>query len=345
MADTTRQKLQEVLLIRPILIVLLVVYHAFIIYAGGWSQPDGFVPHEGYAWIARFSYSFMLEMFVFISGYVWAYQRLELNRQISFGKLVQQKSKRLLLPSVVFSIVYLLCFEIEGLTTPPRILYDVLSGVGHMWFLPMLFWCFCGAYVITRLKCKEGYKILGLLGLAIISFLPLPLRIGSAMYYLLFFYLGYLVRKYYSNLIQVSGKKILGAWILFVVLFVGLSHLRIYVRDLADLSTLVYKVLYISIGKLCQITYATSGIIALWLTVGLLAKIKYIPYWVEWLGNYCFGVYLFQQFILMGLYYHTDLPVLVGSVWLPWIGVVIALGGSVLLSWLFRLTKVGKNLI
>ena len=209
----------------------------------------------------------------------------------------------------------------------------------------MLFWCFCGAYVITRLKCKEGYKILGLLGLAIISFLPLPLRIGSAMYYLLFFYLGYLVRKYYSNLIQVSGKKILGAWILFVVLFVGLSHLRIYVRDLADLSTLVYKVLYISIGKLCQITYATSGIIALWLTVGLLAKIKYIPYWVEWLGNYCFGVYLFQQFILMGLYYHTDLPVLVGSVWLPWIGVVIALGGSVLLSWLFRLTKVGKNLI
>lgn len=120
MADTTRQKLQEVLLIRPILIVLLVVYHAFIIYAGGWSQPDGFVPHEGYAWIARFSYSFMLEMFVFISGYVWAYQRLELNRQISFGKLVQQKSKRLLLPSVVFSIVYLLCFEIEGLTTPPE---------------------------------------------------------------------------------------------------------------------------------------------------------------------------------------------------------------------------------
>ena len=149
MASTTQPKLQEVLLTRPILIVFLVVYHAFIVYAGGWTQPAGFVPHEGYAWIARLSYSFMLEMFVFISGYVWAYQLLDLNRRTSFAGLVQQKSKRLLLPSIVFSLAYLLCFS-RDLISSPRLLYDLLSGVGHMWFLPMLFWCFCGAYVMTR---------------------------------------------------------------------------------------------------------------------------------------------------------------------------------------------------
>jgi hypothetical protein len=84
----------------------------------------------------------------------------------------------------------------------------------------MLFWCFCGAYVITRLKFKEGYKILGLLGLAIISFLPLPLRLGPAMYYLFFFYLGYVVRKYHGHQININGKKIAGAWGLFLVLFI-----------------------------------------------------------------------------------------------------------------------------
>lgn len=344
MADTARQKLQEVLLIRPILIVLLVVYHAFIIYAGGWYQPDGFMPHDGYAWIARLSYSFMLEMFVFVSGYVWAYQQLDLNRSSSFGKLVQQKSKRLLLPSIVFSIAYLLCFSSDTLS-PPRILYDVVSGVGHMWFLPMLFWCFCGAYVITRLKCKEVYKILGLLGLAMLSFLPLPLRIGSAMYYLLFFYLGYVVRKYPCCQLRASEKKIAGAWLLFLVLFIGLSQLRSCIEDLADISGLVCKVFYISIGKLCQILYAAGGVIAMWLTASLWAKRERPPQWIEKLGNYCFGVYLFQQFILMGLYYHTDLPVVLGSVWLPWFGTVAALGGSLLFSWLFRLTNIGRKLI
>ncbi len=36
------KNIAEVSFIRPILIVLLVVYHAFIIYRGGWTQPSGF---------------------------------------------------------------------------------------------------------------------------------------------------------------------------------------------------------------------------------------------------------------------------------------------------------------
>ena len=33
----------EVAFIRPILILFLVVYHAFLIYGGGWAQPVGYV--------------------------------------------------------------------------------------------------------------------------------------------------------------------------------------------------------------------------------------------------------------------------------------------------------------
>ena len=63
-----RDVLYEVAFIRPILIVLLVVYHAFIIYRGGWEPPVGFKNVVVYKWIAEVSYSFMLETFVFISG-------------------------------------------------------------------------------------------------------------------------------------------------------------------------------------------------------------------------------------------------------------------------------------
>ena len=58
---------------RPFLIVLLVVYHALIIYGGGWSQPVGYIDVPLYRNIAGWAYSFMLESFTFISGYVWFY--------------------------------------------------------------------------------------------------------------------------------------------------------------------------------------------------------------------------------------------------------------------------------
>lgn len=44
--------LDEVSFIRPILILLLVFYHAFIIYDNGWHEPNGFCASEIYKWVA-----------------------------------------------------------------------------------------------------------------------------------------------------------------------------------------------------------------------------------------------------------------------------------------------------
>ena len=70
-----------------------------------------------------------------------------------------------------------------------------------------------------------------------------------------------------------------------------------------------------------------------------------IPQWLIKLGGLCFGVYLLQQFILMGLYYYTELPVILGCYWLPWVGFLIALIGSLVFAWLLVKTKVGRFLI
>lgn len=63
------------------------------------------------------------------------------------------------------------------------------------------------------------------------------------------------------------------------------------------------------------------------------------------LNTYCFGIYLFQQFILIALYYYTETPSLIGPYVLPWVGFIMALSVSILLSYYFRLTKIGKALI
>lgn len=70
-----------------------------------------------------------------------------------------------------------------------------------------------------------------------------------------------------------------------------------------------------------------------------------MPSWMEKTAALSFGVYLFQQFILMGLYYHTVLPSLIGCYWLPWVGFVVALPGSLLIAYLFRKVRVGRLLI
>lgn len=349
MASTTHPKLQEVLLIRPILIVLLVVYHAFIIYTGGgWQPPTGCVPNEAYAWIARISYSLMLEMFVFISGYVWGYQWIELQRVGSFLEVVAQKVKRLLAPSIVFSVVYLLLLEPLTFVSdkPLAVVYNVVQGVGHMWFLPMLFWCFLATYWLVKCRCSECYTVVVLLLLVALSFLPLPFRLGNTMFYLLFFYLGFLCRKHLLYRVEGIGiGYLVGLWCLYGILFVCLTLLRDYLQGcLAHAPMLLKMVLYPSI-RICQAVYALAGIVALWTTTLCIVKRVYLGKEWMYVGGLCFGVYLFQQFLLQGLYYHTDLPILVGPLWLPWLGVLIALMGSLLGSMLLRKIPGVKHLV
>ena len=89
---------------RPILIVLVVLYHSMAIYTGNWPQPDGVQLIGAYSAVGRIAYIFMLESFVFISGYVWAFQR-ELREEEKFGELLKKKTTRLLIPCYIFGVI------------------------------------------------------------------------------------------------------------------------------------------------------------------------------------------------------------------------------------------------
>ena len=73
-------RLNEVTLMRCILALLIVFVHAFTCYNHGWREPEGYVDVPIYMWLTRISFAFTLEAFVFISGYLFAFQRIALNR-------------------------------------------------------------------------------------------------------------------------------------------------------------------------------------------------------------------------------------------------------------------------
>ena len=63
------------------------------------------------------------------------------------------------------------------------------------------------------------------------------------------------------------------------------------------------------------------------------------------ISGYCYGVYIYQQFILKLLYYRTPMLMLVNKWLLPWIAFVIALVVSLLLCHLTLRTRWGRYLI
>lgn len=225
---TKRNLLTNVAVIRPVLIVLLVFYHAFAPYSGAWEPIEDCPAIRVYWWLDWLSYAFMLEMFVFISGYVFGFQvRTKGKEKLNAKNLLWGKFKRLMIPCMVFSLLYILL--LGDITQPiTKTIYGLVNGVGHMWFLPMLFWCFVWIWVIELFQLKTKLMIPILFICSVVSTLPLPLRIGNAMYYMLFFYVGYAMQKESIDTERFyTLKNVIAAVVAFCVLFPTLTMLKV----------------------------------------------------------------------------------------------------------------------
>lgn len=339
-----QEKLKDIVVIRVILIVLLVLYHSFAIFNGAWESPIHLnLNISVYWWIASFSYSFMLETFVFISGYILGYQESFKGLNIyTFQNLVLKKGKRLLLPSISFSIIYYVIF-FDFDKSVIEILYSILNGCGHLWFLPMLFWCFILMFLLHKIGYKNKKVIFYIsIFISLFSIVPLPFRLTNTMYYFFFFFMGYCM-SFKRNVICHFFKL---EYILVTIICFGFLFCYTKRNDILVISDefQVTKRLVINFYRLvCSI----FGVIMLYLIVNFFLKYKIISVnsFLIRVSSYCFGIYIFQQFILKILYYKTTLPLVINIGLLPWICFIITLGLSFILCYYFVRTKVGKLLI
>lgn len=338
--------LNDVMIMRPIVIFLLIVTHSFTMYTGGsWALPDGIHKVWAYNEITHIAFSFMLETFVFISGYLFGMQQ---KKQISFKVFLKKKLQRLIVPSIMFSIVYIACFNCEEFQSGGVIL-SILNGAGHLWFLPMLFWCFVMTYFLSKIKTNDKIKIALCFILALLSgLLPLPLRLDKACYYILFFYFGvYLYPRRTKIIDYISIQKTILLIIIFVVSYVAFSYGKQTLSE-CEMITISSKLLRVLGMKLCTIIYSSTGLVMLFVVSNYALKNKdewQCPLWLVSINRLCFGIYIYQQFILKFLYYSTSLPQLMGIYWLPWVGLAITMIISIIFAKLTVQTKMGRVLI
>lgn len=343
-----QQYLYDVAILRPIAIISLMVYHSFIPFIHGWeSQPEGYVDIDIYWWLCKGSFSCLMELFVFISGYVFAFSLKKKGLQLA--AIVKNKLKRLYLPCIIFSAIYLLLFSNVREISTYQILISLLEGAGHMWFLPMLFWvtiiCFC----VYKARINNYSKLIVCFILCVISIVPIPLGLSRAFYYAPFFMIGMLMYDVDDSILLpfVTNKRMIVIWLSFIVLFItGTIIQSNLIPPLSNTDTRLLKSFKLEIQTMIRLLYALIGVFAFFLSAKRLLFVGYkVPLTIVKFNACCFGIYLFHQFILKFVYFYTPLPMILGPYFLPWVGFIIAFLFSWLLTIIFRFTKFGRFIL
>lgn len=339
--------LYEIDVARCLLIVLLVAFHAFAIYGGFWYRIEGIDEVRAYWWLDRVFYASLLEGFVFISGYVCGYQtKVRGTNWLRSRGFLLRKLKRLGIPCVLFTVLYIVCFGPVP-TSATDWAMALISGRGHLWFLPMLFWCFLALWISERLRISPAVMLPLALTAALLSYPILPFQMSNAQFYFLFFYCGYALQRYRSHLLNgcYSLSKVLLLGLLFAGAFIGGTLLQSCFDEVRNSEQLWQRVQALLILRSSTIVYACLGLLFVGCAIGMYNQKSHTghPAWLQKMGELCFAVYLLQEFILLGLYQHTPLPQIAGTYWLPWVGFLITMAVALPMVWLMRSTRIGQR--
>jgi len=352
MLETVQKKkfLGDVVILRLILIFFLIWNHSFAPYVGeggSWSYFEGFPDIPLYKWFAIATHYMRFQTLIFISGYLCGYTANRKSDALTFQKCVVKKMKRLLLPSIIFSVIYYILFM--DLHAPVgQMIYSILNGCGHLWFLPMLFWCFVFLYFVEKFKINPFIVLtISIIG-SCTSAGELPFRLTAAITYFVFFYLGFGIQREAFSFVKTS-KPLTLSIVAFGVYIVGLLSLQWWVTPdiFQQEPQLILKgILYVSWKTLIFIVSLSGLLFCYWISRYYISiKGNEVGFTLIKLSTYCYGVYICQQFILQVMYYKTDAPELLGPYFLPWAGIVITLIVSLALTHYMLKTNVGRFLI
>lgn len=218
----------------------------------------------------------------------------------------------------------------------------LINGIGHLWFLPMIFWCFVVTYVleITH-SCKVWFIPIFFLFSAYNVVGNLPIGFGRVPSFYLYFYVGYMMQR--GRLIIPKTKNIWWLIMIFLITFC----VRMYFKNYYAITSMTDKIFRFSVGGLNNSLESIIGVYLLYRFANapsIQKKIEDNAKLIK-LSDCCYGVYIFQQFILKYLYYKTDFAIAINPYLIPWLAIVLTIALSLLLTKMCLKTRFGRFLI
>ena len=193
------KRFEEITVMRAMAMTMIVAFHSLCFYNGRWAKVNA-LDISFWHKISTFLDVIDLNMFVFISGYLYGYLYIYKNKYRHPSEVIRIKAIRLLIPYFFWGIPMAIVWPWNTWT-------KLLCGIGHLWFLLMLFGVFT-ITVILQLLNAQKIKFTGKIGISLIvigyvlgllfsNFIYAGefLCINKMLYYFPAFMIGYLCAK------------------------------------------------------------------------------------------------------------------------------------------------------
>lgn len=153
------KKFDEISIMRVSAMLMIIAFHSMCFYNGRWLKVDAIdIPfwHK----MSDFLDVIDLNMFVFISGYLYGYLYIYRNKYYNRWEVIRNKAIRLLIPYLVWGIPM-------AIVWPWNTWKSLFCGIGHLWFLLMLFGVFTLTVILQMLN-DQKIKFTGRTGILLI---------------------------------------------------------------------------------------------------------------------------------------------------------------------------------
>lgn len=313
--------------IRAFAIILVVIGHSIILYSSSWSLYETEVPAPYFDFLKKIINVIQMPLFFALAGYLF-YTKV---KKIKLKNIIIAKFKRLLIPFLAFSFLWLLPIRLlvnypgyQNLSVKTIVVDKILFGFdnGHLWYLPTLFLCFVFYAVIITLEQRVGGErhknyylnfAIGLIMYVVQIFLALTPYIGYVCQYFWLFSLGLLIHEMKLMHCDLKRKK----W------------LKVIVGTLCVVATVTYlckpNLIFINIDSF------------LWVLLFFVMKFSQENKFLKIVSDNSFGIYLFHSPLVYITYTYCDN-------FSPWIvfsmNFFIFGGMSLLFSYMLRKTRI-----
>lgn len=284
--------------------LLIVLGHSTAIYTGKWvfkSEQTSFF----YKNLSIYVSSFHLILFVFASGFIYAYCREKKDKYKSLKELIKIKFKRLIIPycfvGAFFMIPIGMILNIERYRNSYIInlrSFIVGRNNGHLWFLMMLFILFIIFYMLEKILLSKGKEkiliILMIIANIISTKVPDYFELSNVFYYCIYFYVGYKCyltsEKGFKKVDIYLNKNRNKVFVFSFVLIAGLLYMVKNLKYYFIFTSMVQKILYFFIGIL--------GVAHIYAFILLIEKYFIINKIIKFIGKHIFNIYLLHEPII-----------------------------------------------
>lgn len=190
--------------VKALAMLVIVLYHACALYGGAWFGEPA-TPCSALGLFVQWLSTIHVPLFLLVSGYIWAYLKMETDKYDDARVVLEKKARRLLVPYLFVSVVWagpVYCFFYGPASTIEAFVLG--DNPSQLWFLLALYWMFALAELVWRIRPGLLRKWQTLLASAAAAYvfaraayaLPLDLfQVARALDYFPCFLLGVCLRQ------------------------------------------------------------------------------------------------------------------------------------------------------